>query len=725
MYKVLVDGTLLCDSRIEELALINPVVKLEENKAGSFSFKIPPAHPYYDAIQRRKSVIQVYQDDNEEPLFSGICTKETKDFYKQKTIECEGELTYLNDSIQRPARYEGKTVRGLLETYIANHNAQVEDAKKFSVGMVNVEDANDYISCFTNMETTMKAIKEDLVDDLGGLISTRYADGVKYIDYLADSINTNSQIIKIGKNLMDFTTNMDATDIATAIIPQGVKLAESAVEGLETRLTIESVNDGLDYVHSAEAVETYGWIYKTVTWDNVTTPEALKAKAEKYLSDIQFENMVIQAKAVDLHLTNKDIEQFKISDQIRVVSAPHGLDRYFRLTKMTINLNNPEKDTVTLGKEEMASLSAKTNQANDAVKKAIESIVPASSIIQQAVANATQLIQNATNGYITTVMNEYGTPKELLIMDTPSKETATKVWRWNINGLGHSSTGYNGEYGLAITMDGQILGDKIKAKSISSEQLAVQYVEDGQISSQISAEKDAISIKGNRIEIESDNFKLSKDGTVSATGEFNTTKETEASMNAQTRMTGVGVSVYRYADTEEEADRVRVATLNAVVGEKNGVMILYRSGYPDVAIAAGAGRGVQIRDGSQGENAVAALYRDSTVQCGALKLACHGSNGWENYFFVGFVGGNYQMNFGNWAFSKNTAWLNGKTILNNTGEKNIGYFGEVQTDNLTASDKVQTESLTVNQMGVNGGAIQPVEWVYNEQMQRWCLCTIT
>ena len=60
MYKVLCDGALMCDSRIEELALINPVANLEENKAGSFSFTIPPAHPKHDAIQRRKSIVEVY-----------------------------------------------------------------------------------------------------------------------------------------------------------------------------------------------------------------------------------------------------------------------------------------------------------------------------------------------------------------------------------------------------------------------------------------------------------------------------------------------------------------------------------------------------------------------------------------------------------------------------------------------------------------------------------------
>lgn len=460
MYKVLCDGALMCDSRVQELALIDPVVTLEENKVGSFTFTIPPKHPMYDAIKRRTTLVQVYQDDETEPLFSGVCIKDTCDFYNRKKISCEGELTFFNDSVQRPARYEGMSIRGLMEAYIANHNAQVEEKKHFTVGIVTVTDSNDYISCYTNMETTMKALKEDLVDDLGGFLRVRHSDGVRYLDYLADSLNTNSQPIRIGENLLDFTRNIDSSDIATAIIPRGAKLEESTIEGLEERLSIESVNDGVDYVYSQEAVNTYGWIYKTVEFDEVTTPEALKSKGEKYLSDIQWENMVIEAKAIDLHLTDKDIERFKISDQIHVVSSPHGLDRYFRLTKMTIRLNNPENSTITLGKKGTVSLSAKTNQENAEIKKAIERIVPAD-IIQSAVANASQLIKNSMNGYITTVTNEDGTPKELLIMDTPDTQTATKVWRWNINGLGYSSTGYDGEYGLALTMDGHFVADAI------------------------------------------------------------------------------------------------------------------------------------------------------------------------------------------------------------------------------------------------------------------------
>lgn len=465
MYKVLIDNALMYDPRIDELALISPVVKLEENKAGSFSFKIAANHPFYNSIQRRKSVIQVLQDD--EIIFSGMCIEVKTDFYRQKNVYCEGELAYLNDSIQRPARYQRYTVRGLLEAYINNHNMQVDEEKQFSIGMVTVNDSNDSLYCYTNMESTMTALKEDLVDDLGGFFRIRHQNGVKYLDYLADSQNTNTQIIKLGVNLIDYTSNIDSSDIATAIIPLGAILETSAVEGLETRLTIESVNDGLDYVFNQDAVNAYGWIYKTVEWDSVTSASKLKTKGEKYLSEIQFENVVISAQAIDLHFASDEIERFKLSDQIRVVSTSHGLDRYFRLTKQTLNLNAPEKDKITLGKDEKLSLSAQNSQAIESVKKAVDSIVPASTILKQASDNATQLITNAMGGFV------YKTNNELYIMDTNDPETATKVWRWNLNGLGYSSNGFNGPYDLAMTMDGTIVSKFLVTGGITADKLDI------------------------------------------------------------------------------------------------------------------------------------------------------------------------------------------------------------------------------------------------------------
>ena len=475
MYTVRLDDKKIYDARIDDLTLIEPVVELEENNAGSFSFTIQDNHPSYDDIKRRKSIIKVYEDD--EIIFAGMVYEIEEDFYKNKKVYCEGELSYLNDTIQRPAEYHDMTVRGLLETYIENHNAQVEPEKQFKLGMVTVKDPNDSIYCYTNMETTLSCIKEDLLDDLGGIIRVRYMNNEKYIDYITeDDVRTNQQVIRLGENLINYTSNISSLDIATAIIPLGNRLEESPIEAIDMRLDIKSVNNNLDYVSDSIAVSNFGWIYKTVVWDNVTDANILKSKGEKYLTDSQFDNLVIEVNALDMHLIDNNEMSIRLSDKIRITSKPHGLkDKYFRLTKQTIYLNNPENNTITLGKEEHISLSAQTVQANNDILKAMEKITPASTILKQAKENASALINgNGENGYVVLHENEKGVVYEILVMDTPDINTATKVWRWNQNGLGYANSkdvNGNWEFGLAMTIDGQIVADYITTGSMNCDRL--------------------------------------------------------------------------------------------------------------------------------------------------------------------------------------------------------------------------------------------------------------
>lgn len=467
MYRVLCDGLPIYDLRDEELVLIDPKLTLEVNKAGSFEFKMPPNHPHYNLPVKMRSVIQVFQDEIE--IFSGRPIEQKTDFYNRKFISCEGQLAYLNDSIQRPAEYHDKTVRGYLETLIANHNSQVDESKQFKVGIVTVKDNNDSLYRYTNYNSTLQEIKEDLVDDLGGYIRIRNVDGYHYIDYIEEYENTNNQTIQFGENLLDFSRNFDWTELVTAIIPLGAKLEESPIEALEQRLTIESVNNGCDYLANEEAIATYGWIVKTVTWDDVKTPAMLLSKGRKWLTDNQFEEMVIEAKAIDLHYTDGEIEQFKLGDKIKVHSLLHGVDRYFPLTKMTIQLNNLSANTITLGTTIKTSLTAKAISISSATQKMGESIPVPSAIVKEAIDQATALITAATHGHVVT------TAEEQLIMDTNDINTATKVWRWNLNGLGYSNTGYNGKYATAITMDGQIVGERLVANSVSAEKIDITY----------------------------------------------------------------------------------------------------------------------------------------------------------------------------------------------------------------------------------------------------------
>ncbi|WP_285035237.1 phage tail tip lysozyme [Lactococcus petauri] len=91
-----------------------------------------------------------------------------------------------------------------------------------------------------------------------------------------------------------------------------------------------------------------------------------------------------------------------------------------------------------------------------------------------AVNNATQWITGNKGGYV--LLDPKDAPERILIMDKPNAKDAKKVWQWNVNGLGYSSTGINGQYGLAMTRDGHIVADFIKAGTL--EGIKIRSVDD-------------------------------------------------------------------------------------------------------------------------------------------------------------------------------------------------------------------------------------------------------
>ena len=476
MYKVYCDDILIYDTNDEDLALISPTLTLEDNSVGGFEFTVNPNHPYYNSIEKMNSKIFILEDDEE--IFEGRIVEEKSDFYKRKRFYAEGELAYLNDTIQPPTEYHDLTIRGYLETLLNIHNSKVTNDKKFYIGMVTVHDTNDSIYKYTNWESTLDVIKTDLLKTFGGHLRIRKENGKRYLDYLKDYPRTTNQVIRFGENLLDFSKNFDLTNICTVVIPLGAKQDESSIPALEEYLTIESVNDGKKYIVNEEAVKIYGWIEQTVKFNDVHTPQNLLTKGQNFLKNQQYDNMILEIKAIDLHLLNPEIDKIKMLDEVRAYSEIHRLDKFFPLVKMKIELDKPSNSIYTLGNKVKKSLTDSTNSNSSNIESGMGggsgggnqgSIIDKDSILTEAQQNASELIHNALNGHVSM------SPDELLIMDTDSKDTARKVWRWNLNGLGYSSNGYNGTYGLAITMDGQIVGERIVAGSINADKLDVAY----------------------------------------------------------------------------------------------------------------------------------------------------------------------------------------------------------------------------------------------------------
>lgn len=308
MYQVLIDGRDLYYPGDEEYTVSDATVKLQLNDSGTFECNVPVTNPEYANIRNRISMIQVLKD-NKEVLYGEVREAE-KDFYGTKQVYAVGELAFLFDSIQPPARYQDITPRQLLETWLNIHNEQVEDKKKFYVGMVTVQDPNDSLYRYTNYETTLDCIREKLCDKLGGYLRIRKENGKRYLDLvtLQEYGKICEQAIEFGENLLDYAENVSASDLYTACVPKGARLEESPIEGLDAYVDITSVNDGKNYVYIEEAVNTYGWNRCVVSWDDVTQPENLKTKAENWLKDAQYESMVLSVTAADLSALNVDLD---------------------------------------------------------------------------------------------------------------------------------------------------------------------------------------------------------------------------------------------------------------------------------------------------------------------------------------------------------------------------------------------------------------------------------
>lgn len=355
MYKVYVNDT-ICIYDPEELAdtsaLIDPVLTMQDNAAGSFEFTISPENAGYSAITRLSSVIRVYED--RELLWEGRVISDTVDFWNNRKISAEGCLSWCNDTIQPMAEYVDVTPTQFLNTLFGYHNAYATN-HQFWIGNVTVTGTATFQ---TNYETTMDCLKDKLIDVFGGHLQVRYENGNRYLDYLADYTNESTQEIRFAENLIDFVQSWDASEYATVVLPLGDALDSSPIEGLTAYLTVSDVNSGSPYIINTDTVASYGWIAKVVRFDNVDDPNALYILGLSYLADQQFDAMELEMTAADLHLLDATVESFRLLDLVHCVSVPHGMNRYFPITKIELHVDAPEATVYTLGAKLVQPLTA-------------------------------------------------------------------------------------------------------------------------------------------------------------------------------------------------------------------------------------------------------------------------------------------------------------------------------------------------------------------------------
>lgn len=285
--------------------------------------------------------------------------------------------------------------------------------------------------------------------------------------------------IRYGKNLIDLTQEQHITNTITGIMPYYQN--DNTLVILPEKVVMCDRWENYPYRRIA-IVDFSG------EFEQVPSEAELRTKANEYMEavavgtptvsiTVKFESLWQTEEYNDIAM----LESVALCDYVTVLYEKLNINVKAQVVKTVYDSIKERYSSIEIGE-----LKGNLSQDLQAVQKEVAA-VPTVSQLQESVQRATALITGNSGGNVITRFNENGEPYEMLIMDTDNIDTAKQVWRWNLSGLGYSANGVEGPYGLAMTIDGEIVADFItagtfdgslvKANTIAGEALSIQYRE--------------------------------------------------------------------------------------------------------------------------------------------------------------------------------------------------------------------------------------------------------
>lgn len=302
----------------------------------------------------------------------------------------------------------------------------------------------------------------------------------------------NGVSIEYGKNLKDLKQESNIAECYTHLMPYAV-YSEETEDGEKNEVYVYLSEKVLPLATAENIGHSKAYIMDFTDRFKETetiTEDALRAKATAYAAAVELgiPKVNITVSFVQLWQTEEykniaPLERVMMCDTVAVRFSKLGVTASAKVIKTTYNTLEEKYESVELGdaKSSFADTVNKQQAEIEEIKTSVKKgQAEATEQLKKAIANATSLITGHSGGYV--VLNPAEMPQEILILDAPTIEEAVNVWRWNSGGLGYSSTGYNGEYALAMTMDGAIVADFISVGILNGALLQADSVQASSIS---------------------------------------------------------------------------------------------------------------------------------------------------------------------------------------------------------------------------------------------------
>ena len=269
----------------------------------------------------------------------------------------------------------------------------------------------------------------------------------------------NGVTLRYGKNITDIKQEENIENTITGICPYWTDSDGNTITG-----DIQYAEGADNFPYKRTVVMDFSGDYQ----DKPTKAE-LEAHARSYISSnrVGVPRISIEVSFIALWQTEEykniaNLERVKLCDTVTVEFEKLGISAKAKVIETVYDVLKERYTSIEIG-ESRTDLASTLSEMQSAVNQ-----TPTEGFMRQAINHANSLLSGGLGGHVVINRNANGEPNEILIMDTDDKDTAVNVIRMNVNGIGFSTTGYDGDYTTAWTIDGHFNADFIKAGTINA-----------------------------------------------------------------------------------------------------------------------------------------------------------------------------------------------------------------------------------------------------------------
>lgn len=367
--------------------------------------------------------------------------------------------------------------------------------------------------------------------------------------------------IRYGKNLTDLTQEENNAAVYSKLYPYWADTEGHLVTLPEYTLDINQNGNGTLVYDMSDR------------WDAAPTVEQLRTAAQSYIDANDLDKPVVNLTLSFEQISKLIKDSIYLCDTLSVEFPALGVSAKAKVIKTVYDAVLDRYDKIEIGTVKQTLATTITTLQDNSVTGSV-----GKSVLQAAMDRASAAIKGQNGGFfVENDTNNDGYTDELLFLNTLDIDTAQKVWRWNLGGLGYSGTGYDGTYRTAI-YDGHINADFVDVGTLTANIIKAGILQD------------AAGI--NSWNMETGEFNVQVSGTVQSITTYYAESDTNSAPRwdlSEDLLTYAGEQIQTYAGTDILVTPVWSTTVPTTASPNYRWMrnyIVYKDGTSEVTSAA-------------------------------------------------------------------------------------------------------------------------------------------